>query len=167
MPELLPFISLPQRFIAERRAFVGHLDPREPQLLPLMGQEHLSLAVLALHIADCFVLIGDEHLRMRELRGFIEHLRPAVAHEDVEIADESHFLRHDHDKLADKATSLGHADAKLAVVHSRQATKRPNRPGRVVVCRACRTRWLARRRRRNFSRKTSVSERRFSFTRIL
>jgi hypothetical protein len=123
MPKLLPFISFPRPLIAERPVFVGHLDPREPQLLPLMGEEHLSLAVLALHIADCFVLLGDEQLRMREPRAFIEHRGHAIAHEDAESAHESHFLRHGRDSLADRAESLGHADTKLTVVHSRQAAE--------------------------------------------
>jgi predicted nuclease of predicted toxin-antitoxin system len=119
--ELLPFVALPRSFIAELSAFVGHVAPRELHLLPFVGQEHLSLDVLALRIADCLVLMGDEQMRVREARGFIEHRCHDVAHEDVKIADESPSRRNDHDKLADRATSLGHADAKLAVVHSRLA----------------------------------------------
>jgi hypothetical protein len=63
----------------------------------------------------------DEQKRMSEAGGFIEHHRLDVALEDGENADESHSQRHDHDKLADKAMSLGDPDAKLAVVHLRQA----------------------------------------------
>jgi hypothetical protein len=100
---------------------MGQLAPKELHLWRFMGQQHLSLDELALRIADRFVLMGDEPVRVRDPRGFIEHRRHDITHEDGESADESHSLRHGHDKLADKATSLGHADAKLAAVDSRQA----------------------------------------------